>query len=239
MKNFLLTVGLFSTLALSCFGDGFVNGGAGGTNIINYFFPAAVTVSNVVSLPFGANAAVTVSGTSNQVWQFSVPRGSNGVAGANGTNGTNGTNGATGPQGAAGATGATGPQGATGVTGPTGSTGSTGLQGQAGTNGVAVFTFTSIATSSQFTLIGRQVSIINASLVCITNDGGLTVGQSVPIFDVQDASFSEPYFFLGSDSTKLFEGSVSTSPSVARIIWNGTRNMVVNWSDFNLVVIYQ
>ena len=146
--------------------------------------------------------------------------------GANGTNGTNGLNGA---------------NGATGATGATGTAGSNGING---TNGVALIlthSFSGIATASQSWAhgYGSAPTIVGAMLNCTSNDGGMTSGQSVNLMSVMDASYSEPYFFVGGDVTYLYEGSVSTDPSVARIVWNGTRNTVSSWSHFTITVIYE
>jgi len=235
VKNILLTLlclgGVsFAAGTLSPGGGTIAGGGSGGGTNITYvtnIFPVSVSVSTVTNVPVGGLATANASGSSNLVFNFGIPIGATGATGATGSNGTNGLNGAT---GATGATGSTGAKGDTGATGP---------QGVAGTNGVTTTTFIGIATAMQSVSETKQVSVINAVVNCVTNDGGMTAGQSVAINNVWDASFSEPYFFLGTDATHLYEGSVSTATAVGRIIWNGARNSVTNWSNFTITVLYQ
>lgn len=203
-------------------GGVFVPGGGSGTNIINYFTPASVTAS-ATNLAYGAAPTVSVAGTNVQTWVFGIPSGAPGANVTNGLNGINGTNGATG------ATGATGPAGPAGAN---------------GTNGVALIlthTFSSInvASNGWTHSYGSKPVVISAMLNCVTSDGGMTAGQSVNLMNVMDASYSQPYFYIGANSTLLIMGCVSTDPSVARITWNGTRNTVSSWSNFTITVIYQ
>jgi len=126
--------------------------------------------------------------------------------------------------------------------GPTGVAGANGSNGSNGTN--AVIYSHSFALSSglaQTYSIGSYglPSMINGLLKCTTADGGMNVGQEVNLLDVQDASYSQPYFSFGADTNNIYINSVNTSPTVARIIWNGARNLVTNWNDFNLIVQYQ
>ena len=234
MKRIITICSLLSITSLSFASGGLVtgtlsgggSGSGGGTNIYNYYFPASAVIGSVSTLPYNSAATVTVSGTSNLSFVFGIPQGTNGVNGSNGTNGSQGPQGIQGIQGVAGPTGATG---ATGATGP---------QGPAGTNGVGTHSFATI-TGAQTYSVGKQTTVLTALLVCINADGGMTSGQSVYLHDVWDASYSEPYFYFGSDSSSIYLGSVSTSPTVARIVWNGARNTVNSWANFSVTVIYQ
>lgn len=224
---------LVSYSALAQFGSGqgsygtIGKGGGGGTNL--YYFPANVSVGTVSNLAYGASATVTVTGTSNQVWSFGIPAGQ---PGTNGVNGATGATGATGPQG---------PQGVQGLTGATGATGATGPQGPAGTNVLYSHVFSSLGVNSASWAhgYGKAPVIVWASVNCITNDGGMTAGQSVSFNNVIDASYSQPFFYVGSDSTNVYMGAVNTSPTTARISWNGARNNVTSWANFTLTVVYQ
>lgn len=202
-----------------------------GTTNVYYNFTNLVplAIGTVTTGAAGSSCIVTNVGTSNNpVLNFTIPRGD---AGANGTNGLNGTNGIS----------ITGP---TGPTGPAGANGTNGTNGINGTNGVALIlthTFTGINTSSQTWThsYGSAPTIVGVMLNCLSNDAGMTAGQSVSIYNVIDASYSQPYFYAGSDATVLREGSINTDVSTARVTWNGTRNMVTNWANFSLTFIYQ
>ena len=189
----------------------------------------SVAIGTVTSLPSGSVATASVTGTTNITFNFGL------VTGPAGTNGLNGTNGATGPQGPQGIQGI---QGIQGVAGAAGATGATGPAGPAAV--IYTHTFTTITGNNTWVhSYGSKPTMIGGMLNCLTNDGGMTAGQSVALQDVMDASYSQPYFYFGVDATNVREGSVNTDPAVARIIWNGARNTVTSWSNFTITVIYQ
>ena len=219
---------MFVSMSCYAFGPSPAPSG-GGTNIYytTNIYPASAVINSVTNVPAGGNATTTVSGSNILAFTFGIPVGATGAAGASGTNGAQGIQGIQGIQGAKGDTGATG---ATGPQGP---------QGAPAT--IYTHTFTSLSTGNQTWAhsYGSKPQYIGAMLNCLTNDGGMTAGQSVSLFDVQDASYSEPYFAVGLDGTNIYQSSVSTSPSVARIVWNGARNTITSWSNFSITVIYQ
>ena len=150
MKKLLALLMLLPLCAFAQYGGGGgygpSGGGGGGTNLFYYFFPATVTVSNTLSLPSNSNAVVTVTGTSNQVWQFSIPRGSNAYVMASNTITLAAGSSAYVSNTVVGntnwltfgiPTGATGATGSAGGTGAKGDTGATGAVGAAGTNCLA------------------------------------------------------------------------------------------------------
>ena len=199
------------------------NGLLGGTN--NWYRPVAVAIGSVTNVPPGSNATATVSGTNTAMFTFGIPQGLKGDTGATG---------ATGPQGATGATGAKGDTGATGATGATGPT------GPAGQSSILTYSFSGIAVTNQTHSVGTGHIYLGAYLTCTSADGGMAAGDTIDFRNAQDASYSECYFDAGLNAAGyLFEGSVSTDPSVARIIYNGARNTVSSWSNFTLTILYQ
>lgn len=97
--------------------------------------PATITVGNVVTGLPGSNAAVTNTGTQeNVILTFTIPQGPTGPVGAQGAQGLRGPQGMQGQQGTI---GPQGPQGPQGPTGPTGPAGPQGVQGQIGPAGPA------------------------------------------------------------------------------------------------------
>ena len=98
-----------------------------------------ITIRTTTTGDPGTEASVTdVSGSTNHVLDFVIPRGFDGEDGEDGATGPTGPTGATGATGATGRTGATGATGATGHTGPTGTTGATGATGATGPTGVCM-----------------------------------------------------------------------------------------------------
>lgn len=90
---------------------------------------ATVTLGTVQTVPYGAEAAVTNSGTENAViLNFSLPQGKPGERGPQGERGAPGPTGAQGIQGVAGPAGPQGPVGQVGPQGPAGPRGKTGVE---------------------------------------------------------------------------------------------------------------
>lgn len=107
--------------------------------IIGSIIDYSLTAATPTTLPAGAAATASISGTSpNQVLHLGLPEGPAGATGATGPAGPQGVQGDPGPTGATGATGAAGPAGPQGVQGdpgPAGATGATGAAGPAGPQG--------------------------------------------------------------------------------------------------------
>jgi hypothetical protein len=203
-------------------------GSGGGTNIYNFYTPASVSAS-ATNLPYGSPATASVTGTNIQTWVFGIPSGKDGINGTNGVNGINGTNGATGATGAIGATGPAGAAGANGVN---------------GTNGVAIiythiFTNIDVASNGWPHNYGSKPIVVNGSINCLTNDGGMLAGQSANLFSVYESAWSAPYFSIGADSVNLIQGGNNSLQKNPYILWNGSRNSVTNWSNFTITIIYQ
>jgi len=221
---------LFSSflLTLSCFSQNFSPIGGGGTNIIytTNIFPASATAT-ISTLSAGSSATVSVVGSSNLTFAFAIPRGADGTNGINGTNGVNGT------------------KGDTGNTGNTGATGPAGSNGTNGTNGInaviLTHTFNTLTggTTSWTHGYGSKPTYIAGVLNCVSNDGGMVTGESVPLLNVQDASYSQPYFDTVFSGTTITLDSVNTSVSAARVTAHGTRNTVSSWSNFTITIVYQ
>ena len=225
----------------------------------NYFYAPSVISVSATNVPAGGSATASVTGTNNQTWLFGIPIGATGATGSTGATGTAASiSVGTVTTGAAGSfvivtnTGTTaaavfaftipkGDKGDTGATGATGSTGATGAAGQNGLSSVLTHAFSSIAVSSQSWAHSRGAAptIVGAMLNCTSSDGGLAAGQSVAVGNVVDASYSQPYFYVGGDATYIYQGSINTDPSFARITWGGSRNLVTNWSHFTITVLYQ
>lgn len=211
-------------------------GGGGGTNTYHYYYtniyPASASIT-VTNLSAGSNAVAAVTGTSNLVFVFGIPIGAAGANGTNGNNGTNGTNGVNGTNGT---------NGNNGATGPAGTSGTDGVDGVNGTNAVIashIFTDISSGTATWAHGYGSKPTYMGATFNCVTNDGGMYAGESIPLFDVQDASWSQPYFSTLLNTTNIVADSVSTNSTVARVIVRRARNSITNLLNFTITVSYQ
>ena len=313
MKTLIFTLCL-AVAAVNAVADGLQGGG--GTNIFNYtntfVYPATASIGTVTTLPTGASATVTQTGTSNALtFNFGIPAGASTVGtqtvtnlssasigsiggvlaiyaggggsltagsftlSASGLSSSGGNSPVVNPVGfygngagvsnvsAATLTGVIpsagivtnapgfwqaappGPTGATGAAGSAGANGSNGSNGSNGVNGTNAvilthsFTLSSGLSQTWGHSYGKAPVMLNGLLVCNTSDGGMVPGQSISMANVQDDSWSEPYFGIWSDSTNLYVAAPITSLSVAIIECRGARNNVTNWSDFSFLIQYQ
>ena len=125
---------------------------------------ATIEVGTTTTLPSGASASVTNSGTSSEaVLDFAIPQGPKGDKGDTGEKGDTGPQG---PAGQDGAIGPQGPQGEQGIQGIQGPQGEKGEQGPAGTNGVDGFSPTATVVRTE-----------NGATITITDAEGTTAAE--------------------------------------------------------------
>ena len=257
MKNTLIALSLLIGLSsFASYGDGgnYGQGGTGGgTNIVSYYFPAAIAVSNVVNkLDVGSTPTATITGTSNQLYQFGFPTNALILFSAPYTVPVGGSANVTNtgtvahpvwqlgiPTGATGATGPAGATGSTGATGAAGATGSTGATGAAGT--LNTYTFTTFIGTKNTHAIGAGHYFTGGYLTCVSsNDGGMLVGDTVSWEALQDPIYSQQYLNAGIDAANnLYVGSMHTTTGSAFLNYNGNRNSVTNWSNFTFTGVFQ
>lgn len=198
--------------------------------------PATITVGNVVTGLPGSDAAVTNTGTQeNVILTFTIPQGPTGPVGAQGAQGLRGPQGmqgeqgTIGPQGIQGPTGPTGPAGPQGVQGEQGTIGPQGIQGPTGPVGPAAEAVFGRKYNNQANAINLQPNVAQTISLGTTGPLSNVTGDTQDILTTTtDGNYEIEYFFSAQAGTaaevtvEVIQGSTPIDSSTI------TKNLLAN-----------
>lgn len=159
-----------------------------------------VSVGSTTTLEPGSEALVTNSGTSRDaVFEFSIPRGEQGIQGIQGEQGIQGIQG---PQGIQGEIGPEGPQGIQGIQGEEGPQGPQGIQGIQGIQGERGQDGTSVTFKGYYDTLEE----LQAAHPTGSAGDAYIVGDSLYVWDETDAQWTEIGVIRGPEGRQGEQG---------------------------------